>query len=90
MSLPTIDRVTVTTAKCPKCGDIIYSRAKTDARKCSCGALYVTGGFDFLEIGFDNTVNPDDVKIEETSIPASEIRLYLDWESVANKYGKLP
>jgi len=28
---------------CPKCKNIIYSRARHDCRSCSCGEVYIDG-----------------------------------------------
>lgn len=35
--------------KCKKCGDIIESKSKNDYKKCSCGAVAVDGGKDYLK-----------------------------------------
>ena len=40
--------------KCKKCGDIIDSKSTNDYKKCSCGAVTVDGGKDYLKrIGND-------------------------------------
>jgi hypothetical protein len=35
-------------AKCLKCGDVVESRSHWDFVTCSCGALSVDGGHDYL------------------------------------------
>ena len=32
--------------KCPVCKDIVFSRTTHDFRYCSCGNLFVDGGFE--------------------------------------------
>ena len=36
--------------KCKKCGDIIESKSTNDYKKCSCGAVAVDGGKDYLKM----------------------------------------
>lgn len=35
--------------KCKKCGDIIEYKSTNDYKKCSCGAVAVDGGKDYLK-----------------------------------------
>ena len=35
--------------KCKKCGDIIESKSTNDYKRCSCGAVTVDGGKDYLK-----------------------------------------
>ena len=35
--------------KCKKCGDIIESKSTNDYKSCSCGAVAVDGGKDYLK-----------------------------------------
>ena len=35
--------------KCKKCGDIIEVKSTNDYKKCSCGAVAVDGGKDYLK-----------------------------------------
>ncbi|MED9979549.1 MAG: hypothetical protein UFP41_05100 [Bacilli bacterium] len=35
--------------KCKKCGDIIEPKSTNDYKKCSCGAVTVDGGKDYLK-----------------------------------------
>ena len=36
--------------KCKKCEDIIKSKSTNDYKKCSCGAVAVDGGKDYLKM----------------------------------------
>lgn len=40
-------------AKCKKCGDIIESKSRHDFVECSCGAIFVDGGHDYIRRGGD-------------------------------------
>ena len=41
--------------KCKKCGNIIESRSTNDYKRCSCGAVAVDGGTEYLKrIGNEN------------------------------------
>ena len=41
--------------KCKKCGDIIESKSTNDYKRCSCGAVAIDGGKDYLKrIGNEN------------------------------------
>lgn len=35
--------------KCKKCGDVIESKNTNDYKRCSCGAVAVDGGKDYLK-----------------------------------------
>jgi len=39
---------------CQDCGDIIYSVAVHDFKRCSCGECYVDGGFDYFKYSLGN------------------------------------
>ena len=44
--------------KCKKCGDVIESTHVHDCVGCSCGAIFVDGGHDYLRRGG----NPEDME----------------------------
>lgn len=69
--------------KCKKCGDIIFSRSRHDFRYCSCGAIFVDGGFDYFRYGGD-FADMESVKI---LVDATKDDLYQDWSRGINKYG---
>ena len=50
--------------RCKKCGDIIESTSVHDFKQCSCGAVYVDGGHNYLRRGFKNS----DDDFEELSV----------------------
>lgn len=39
---------------CNHCGDVIESKTVHDFKQCSCGAVFVDGGHDYLRRGFKN------------------------------------
>lgn len=78
----------VFTAKCPKCGDTVYSRYVEDTRWCRCKYLYVTGGTDYFETGFRG-VDQEDVGLGEARLLVSQDELYDDWKTGEDKYGIL-
>lgn len=51
--------VTLNTAKCKVCGDVIESKHRHDFVSCSCGEISVDGGKDYLKrsaVNFDNLI----------------------------------
>ena len=46
------ERITRNRAKCKICGDVIESRNTHDYVTCSCGAVSVDGGLDYLRRSF--------------------------------------
>ena len=40
-------------AKCLKCGDILESKFTHDFKQCSCEAIFIDGGHDYLRRGGD-------------------------------------
>jgi hypothetical protein len=67
---------------CKICGDTIFSRARHDFRKCSCGKTFVDGGFDYIRYGGEA-----EEKFVELEIDASRRDLYQDWGNCIDKYG---
>lgn len=43
-----MQKILVNKIKCNKCGDIIESKSRNDFRTCSCGAVSVDGGLDYI------------------------------------------
>lgn len=37
--------------ECPSCHDRIFSNSRHDFVECSCGGLFIDGGFDYLRYG---------------------------------------
>ena len=83
------NRMMVVAAQCPKCLDIIYSRARHDFRPCRCvkqkDIIYVDGGFDYLravgEIKEKNIIN--------YLVSATKEELFNDYNTNQNKYGSV-
>ena len=59
--------------KCKKCGDIIESKSTDDYKRCSCGAVAVDGGKDYLKR----------IGKEEDYIELSNLK-QLKWKSKCN------
>jgi len=70
--------------QCPKCKDIIYSRARHDMHCCSCNGIFVDGGFDYLRRGGRLFKKIKDVVIE---VDATKKELYDDWNLGFDKWG---
>lgn len=52
-------------AKCRQCGDVIESIYRHDFQWCSCGAIFVDGGHDYLRRGgkdMDNVIEMSETK----------------------------
>lgn len=71
--------------QCPECHDIVFSRARHDCRTCTCGNMFVDGGFDYNRIGAQKNIG----KIQKTMvyIKATKKELYEDWNCRLDKYG---
>ena len=41
-------KILVNKIKCKKCGDVIESKSRHDFKFCSCGAVSVDGGLDYI------------------------------------------
>lgn len=73
--------------ECPKCGDLIYSRARHDLHFCGCSTVGIDGGFDYRRIIITVVrpeLNPRSVEIE---VNASRQELWDDWNEGRDKYG---
>ena len=70
-------------AQCKKCLDIVFSRSTHDMRGCSCGQVFVDGGFDYTRI-VGNTPDFIEMKI---SVDQTPMELYEDWNSRKDEYG---
>lgn len=76
--------VTVTTAQCPTCKDIIYSRANHDFRSCSCGEIFIDGGFSCTRVGGKDLTA---IKMDTAVLEVTAKELYDDWNYLKDKYG---
>lgn len=72
----------VRAVQCKQCKDIIYSRARHDFRTCTCGAIFIDGGFDYIRIGGDI-----EEPLIEVEVNATQQELYSDWNSTYDKFG---
>lgn len=77
----------VTAIKCPKCGDIIFSRAHHDFHSCSCGAISIDGGFEYFRCLFATDIDsPEPFKL---NVEPTRQQLYDDRNLRKDKYGIL-
>lgn len=63
-------------AKCKKCGDIIESKHRHDFVQCSCGAIFVDGGNDYIRRGgdqFDEEFDRQNGFIVEKPMPQTTV-----------------
>lgn len=78
---------TVHAIKCVKCKDTIYSRARHDFNSCSCGGCSIDGGLDYTKICWEPDMDcPEPFSLE---IEATPRELYDDWDTNANKFGRI-
>lgn len=82
-----IKPVKIPALKCQDCGDIIFSRTQRDCRHCSCGKIFVDGGFTTYggRHGFSGKIP---IPLEIT-VDASRAELYTDWNEGIDKFGRI-
>ncbi len=79
-------KLKVTALKCQLCGDVIYSRDRHDFRKCTCGAISIDGGFDYMKVSFDQrSVGPPEPF--ELGVDATKQELYDDYRDNGKRFG---
>ena len=61
-------------AQCKKCGDIIWSGHRHDFKSCSCGAISVDGGRDYIR----RCGSPDDIIERSMSMDSYHLALTVD------------
>lgn len=71
---------------CPKCKDLIFSRAGHDLRRCSCGDCFIDGGFEYQRVGF-NKICPQVIKLHLDVPETFKKNLYDDWNKGKDKFG---
>ena len=77
-------RTRVSCVQCPKCKDIIYSRAHYDFHSCTCKEITIDGGFDYMHVGWKSGKSPDTI-IKYVNATRSD--LYNDWNYMKDQYG---
>lgn len=55
-----IKRIVKNQIKCKKCGDLIESVHVHDYKRCSCGAVAVDGGKEYMRRAFPGGMSPED------------------------------
>lgn len=79
----------VSSIKCPACGDVIYSRTRHDMHYCSCGAVAIDGGRDYVKISAKPEIEIQSIRVEQIEVDATEKDLYDDWNNRTNKFGTI-
>jgi ribosomal protein S27AE len=82
------NEVVVSAIQCPRCGDIIYSRAHHDMRWCGCGAVAIDGGFDYMKVSAETEL-AEQVETIPIKLPLTVQELYDDWRYHTDKFGKV-
>lgn len=77
----------VSAVQCPKCKEVVISRASHDFHACSCRAVAIDGGRDYLRLGYDSGLNPTVCKIELIGLKFFD--LYQDWNKSHDKLGRI-
>ena len=80
------EKLKIKAIKCPKCKEVIFSRARHDFHYCSCNSLYVDGGFDYLRYGGKEDAF-DNVEFIDLELDVTKKELYDDWNKKINKFG---
>ena len=44
--------------ECSQCRNVIYSNSRHDFVRCECGMTFVDGGFDYIRVGGEATLDP--------------------------------
>lgn len=47
-----MSRILRSRARCTRCGDVIESKHRHDFVSCSCGAIFLDGGLDYVRWGY--------------------------------------
>ena len=79
-----VTRTRVNAVECPRCHDLIYSRARHDFHYCSCKDTFIDGGFDYIRVGGKDI---DKIKNVKKFISCSKQELYNDWNERKDHYG---
>jgi len=74
----------INAVQCYKCGDIIFSRARHDFRRCTCGEIFIDGGFDLVRVG---GMEIEKIKSIQIKISATKKELYNDWSKRKDMFG---
>lgn len=81
------EKTKVKAIECPDCGDLVFSRARHDFRSCSCGAVSIDGGFDYLKVAGKIRIEDNKIITKQIEVSASKNDLYWDWAKGRDKFG---
>lgn len=75
---PFLGKLIRNAARCTSCGDLIVSNYRHDFRACSCGAVVVDGGLDYVRVVFSGEYTDLSItQLDEMS--NEEIQQYHEW-----------
>lgn len=72
--------------RCPRCNEILYSRANHDFRYCPCDNMFVDGGQQSPRCGWMQGHPAEKMEIE---VKADIHQLYDDWNYAHDKFGRI-
>ena len=78
----------VTYITCPKCKEMIYSRARHDFRWCSCKSVAIDGGFDYMKISWMGDCGAN-MTSGKHIVQHSKQEIIDDWRYGRDKLGKI-
>ena len=58
-------KITRNALRCRHCGDVIESKSVHDFEQCSCGAIFVDGGCEYLRRGYKTSPEEDFIDLSE-------------------------
>ena len=58
-------KITRNALRCRHCGDVIESKSVHDFKQCSCGAIFVDGGCEYLRRGYKTSPEEDFIDLSE-------------------------
>lgn len=61
-----MEKIIKNSVKCRHCGDVLVSKHVHDFVRCSCGAVFVDGGNEYLRRGFRTSPEDDFIELSET------------------------
>lgn len=82
------DGINIKALICPRCHDTIFSRATHDFRTCSCGGVFIDGGFDYCRFGItDPAIDPKTIAWTDIFVKISKKELHDDWKTGKDMFG---
>ncbi len=78
--------IIVNAARCLECGDVIESKHRHDFKQCSCAALFVDGGTDYIRRGWKSPARFTNLNVTvDPALATSHIQYFLWLEAEATR-----